>query len=121
MLEKYYKYLYFLLGYTHRMIRRSKKKGMIILRFEGVIVCLLNDYENRRLLVFFYKTDIKQIYRTSFHGYYVRPIRKKIVNMVTKIQEDPNYWEDKLTKRRSYNYKQERAFKYIKTQQFKKR
>jgi hypothetical protein len=110
MLEKYYSYLYFVMGYTYGLIRKSKKKGFQIYRFENAIVVFLNDYSNRRLRVFFFKQSTKQLWMVSMHGFYVRKIRYKIVTIVKKIQEDDNYWDETLVKKRSYSYKQERAY-----------
>jgi len=99
------------MGYSYNIIRKSKKKGMQIYKYAGVKVVFLNDYDNKRLLVFFYHEKTKKIHRLAMHFYYVRPIRKYITEVVRKIQEDDNYWEDVLVKRRSMSYKKEKAFK----------
>jgi len=117
MLEKYYAYLYYVMGYSYGLIRKSKKKGMQIYKFEGIKIIFLNDYNNRRLLVWFYLESSKQIFRVALHGYYVRKIRYKLVMMVKKIQEDESYFTDVIMKRRSFSYKQEVAqSKYMKYQ-----
>lgn len=111
MLEKYFSYLYYLMGYSYNLIRKSKKKGLQVYRYEGYVVCFLNDYPNRRLLVFFYKKSTKQLYRVALHGYYVREIRRKITHFVKCLQEDENFFNEKIMSRRSYSYKRERAYK----------
>ena len=117
MLEKYYLYLHIIMKWAYGLKTRSKKKGMYVYRFDGVITIFLNDYLNRRLLVFFFKQSTKQLWRVSFHGFYVRKIRFKVVSMVKKIQEDESYFTDVLMKRRSFSYKQEVAqSKYMKYQ-----
>lgn len=99
------------MGYSYGLVRKSKKKGLQIYRYDGVIMIFLNDYPNRRLLVFFYKCSTKQIYRVSFHGYFVRILRRKLTSFVKGIQEDENFFNEKIMSRRSYSYKRERAFK----------
>lgn len=111
MLEKYYTYFYSVMKYSYGLKRRSKKKGMHIYKYEGVKVVTLNDYSNRRLLIWFYKESTKQLYRFSMHGFHVRPLRKRITEYVKGIQTDENFFNEKIMSRRSYSYKRERAFK----------
>lgn len=85
---------------------------MNIYKFEGVKVICINDYDNRRLLVWYFKESTKQLYRVAYHGYYIRALRKKIVFAVEGIQTDENYFNEKIMSRRSYSWKRERAFKY---------
>lgn len=51
------------------------------------------------------------MYRIALHGYYVREIRRKITHFVKCLQEDENFFNEKIMSRRSYSYKRERAFK----------
>lgn len=111
MLEKYWKYLYYVLGFCYDLKRKSKKKGLFILKFEGVKVVLVNDFQNRRTLIWYFKEETKQIFRVSYHFYYVRKLRLKIVTAVKGIQNDPDYFNNVIMSRRSYSYKRERAFK----------
>jgi len=110
MLEVYYAFFHMLMKYSYNIKTRSKKKSLNIYKYEGVTVLTLNDYPNRRILVFFFKQSTKQLFRVSYHGYHARPMRKRIGDHVKKIQEDENYFTDVLMKRRSYSYKQERAY-----------
>jgi len=87
MLDKYWKYLYYILGYCYNIERKSKKKGLFILKFKGVKVVLLNDYANRRCLIWYYKESTKQLFRIAYHGYFVRILRMKIVAMVKGIKK----------------------------------
>jgi len=111
MLDKYFDYLFVIMKYSYSIKRRSKKKGMHIYKYDGVKVVALNDYKNRRLLLFFYKESTKQIFRIAFHFFHVRPIRRRIADFVKGIQEDENFFNEKIMSRRSYSYKRERAFK----------
>ncbi len=118
MEEKYFKYLFYLMTYSYRLIRKSKKKGLQIYRYDGVIVCFLNDPKNKRLLVFYYKQSTKEIFRQSMHFYYVRPIRKIVTENVRRIQEDDSFFAE-LKKSRSKSYKRARAFKRYSDYQYK--
>lgn len=111
MLEKYYSYLFIIMKWSFNIKRRSKKKGMHIYKYEGVKILTLNDYPNRRLIVWYFKESTKQIYRVCYHGYHVRPLRKKITENAKAIMEDENFFNEKIMSRRSYSYKRERAFK----------
>lgn len=93
------------------LIRRSKKKSLLIFKFEGVKVVVINDYNNRRVLVFYYKESTKQLFRVAYHGYYLKMLRKKIVLAVEGIQNSEEYFDKVIKSRRSYSYKRERAFK----------
>lgn len=84
---------------------------MHIYKFEGVKVVVVNDYQNRRVLLFYFKEATKQLYRVAMHGYYIRALRKKIVFAVEGIQSDENYFNEKIMSRRSYSWNRERAFK----------
>lgn len=112
MLEKYFKFFYFLMKYAYGIRTRSKKGSELnIFRFEGVKVALINDYDNRRVLVWYYKDSTKSIYRTAYHGYHARYLRYLIVNTVKKIQEKPEYFDEVLSKRRSYSFRKEVSYK----------
>lgn len=110
MLDKYYRFLYYIMGYAFGLVRKSKKCGMHIYRFTGVRVIFLNDYENRRLIVWFFHESTRRLHRMTMHHYYVRITRKKIVDIVKKIQEDENYWDEVLVRKKSMSYKKELAY-----------
>lgn len=111
MEDKYYKYFHYIMIWSYGLKRRSKKKGLNIYQYDGVKVVTLNDFPNRRMLIWFYREDTKEIFRFSMHGFYVRPLRKRITEYVKGIQTDPTFWERVIKSRRSYSYKRERAFK----------
>ena len=116
MLEVYYAFFHMLMKYSYNIKTRSKKKSLNVYKYEGVTVLTLNDYPNRRLLVFFFKVSTKELFRVSYHGYHARPMRKRIGDHVKRIQEEEGYFEI-LKQRRSYSYRKERAYSnYMKYQ-----
>lgn len=111
MLDKYFNYFHFLMRFAYYLKIRAKKKGMLIYRFEKIILVCINDFDNRRVIIFFYHKEKKILHRTFFHGYYVRQLRLRLVKLVEKIQTDENFFEQEFIKRRSYSYKQDRSYK----------
>lgn len=118
MLDKYFNYFYFLMTYAYNIKRKSKKKNLHIYRFEKVILIALNDYENRRCLIFFFEKRTKLIHRVAYHGYYVRELRRKLVRQIDKINQSDDFFKEEFMKRRSYNYRQERSLKNLRRKQY---
>lgn len=86
----------------------SWRKGeMRIFRYKDVKVAVLNDFPNRRVLVFYYSEETKRIYRVAYHGYYAKYLANRIVYTVRKIQTEDEYREHGLFERRSFSYRAE--------------
>lgn len=109
MLEKYFKFFHYAMGRCFGIKTRNRKGSLRIYRFEGVITCILNDYDNRRILAWYFKSNTRQIFRVAYHGYFAKPLRRKIAIMVKNIQENDNFWNETLIKKRSYSYKQDKS------------
>ena len=112
MLDKYFKFFHYAMGICFGLKARNRKGSLRIYRFEGVIACILNDYDNRRILIWYFKKSTRQIHRVSYHGYFAKPLRRKIAMLVKNIQEDDNFWNETMIKKRSYSYKQDKSSAY---------
>lgn len=111
MKELYFIYFCRCMSYTKGFISKWRKGELRIFRYEDVKVAVLNDYDNRRVLVWYYYEPTGRIMKISYHGYYVKYLANKIAYTVKLIQTDDNYREIKLFERRSYSYKAERKFR----------
>lgn len=111
MHEKYFNFFYYIMKNAFHLVRRSKKKGMHVYRFKEIIIVCLNDFDNRRVVTFFYHIEKKIIHRICWHGYFVRELRRKFVNIVNKIGKDPTYFEEYLIKKNYFSYKKEKTSK----------
>ncbi len=96
------------MSYTKGFVSKWRKGELRIFRYEDVKVASINDFENRRVLVWYYYEPTGRIMRVAYHGYYSRYLANKVAHTVKLIQTDDNYREIRLFERRSYSYKAER-------------
>lgn len=109
MLEKYFKYFTYLMQWSYFLESNWRKGDLHVYRYDVVKLAILNDYENRRVIVFIFHIEDRKIYRVAYHGYHAKYLRYKLMTLVAKVRENPTFWEDKLIKRRSYSFKSEQA------------
>ena len=99
--------------WTKGFISKWRKGELRILRYKDVKVALLNDYENRRVLVWYFYEPTKRIMRVAYHGYYAKYLANRIAFTVKLIQTDDNYREFKLFERRSFSFRAEARLKKL--------
>lgn len=93
--------------WTKGFISKWRKKELRVFKYKDVKVVALNDFKNRRVLIWYYYIPTKRIMRVAYHGYYTRYLTRKIAYTVNLINIDDNYREIELFKRRSYSAKAE--------------
>lgn len=98
--------------YTKNFISKWRKKELRVFRYSNVKVVALNDYKNRRVLVWYYIEASKKIMRVAYHGYFAKHLARRIGFTVNLINTNDNYREYELFARRSFSQKAE--FKWSK-------
>jgi hypothetical protein len=93
------------------LLSKWRKGELRILRYEGLIVALVIDCPNRRVLDFYFHSEKKIIHRIAYHKYFFKSLARKIKKDVKKIQDIyDEYTPDRVFKKRSYSFLRERAF-----------
>ena len=93
--------------WTKGFISRWRKKELRVFKYKDVKVVALNDFKNRRVLIWYYYMPSKKIMRVAYHGYHTRHLSRKVAFTVNLINTDDKYREIDLFARRSYSYKAE--------------
>ena len=110
----FYELFWNVMKYTKGFISKWRKGELRIYRYQDVKVATLNDFENRRVLVWYFYQPTRKIIRIAYHGYFYRHLANKIAHTVKLIQDDDNYREFEIYKRRSYSYKAQERRRAIK-------
>ena len=94
--------------YTKGFISKWRKGELRVVRFENVKACMLNDYPNRRVLVWYYYEPTKQLNRIAYHGYYAKYLANKVAHTARLINENDEFREVNIHKRGSYSFGSDR-------------
>ena len=107
LIDYFFAYFCNAMKWTRGFISRWRKGDLRLFRYENVKVAILNDYDNRRVLVWYFYEPTRKIMRVAYHGYHVRYLANKVAYTVRLIQTDDKFREFTLFQKRSYSYKAE--------------
>ncbi len=91
--------------WTKGFISKWRKKELRVFKYNDIKVVALNDFKNRRVLVWYFYMPTKRIMRVAYHGYHTRYLANKIAFTVKLMQTDVDYRELRLFERRSFSFK----------------
>ena len=111
MKEHFFTWFCNVMKWTKGFVSKWRKGELRLFRYENVKVAVLNDFTNRRVLVWYYHEPTEKIMRVAYHGYYAKYLANRIAYTVNLINTDDNYREFRLFERRSFSYRAEASFK----------
>lgn len=107
MQELFFAFFWSKVNYTKEFISKWRKGELRVIRYPNIKVAVLNDYDNRRVLVWYFYEPTRRMMRVAYHGFYARYLANRIAYTVKLINTDDKYREFGLFERRSFSYKAE--------------